>query len=447
MQPSDRRNTGPIVPQRQVLPSASGTPRRAGDTNVNDSAANVVRHQLNAIYNGQTATPTPQTTPVAAPQTSNAATVQQQSIEAADPYERTHSTNETVNADSWKQYHSAWQDYYQKYYERYYIGQVYRARQVLEEKAREAAANRPAQPVQPAAQPAPAQEPTPTPAPAPTPASVATSVEQAEETFSRDEAMYDLRAKLLGKVGEQAKKVRKSRHFIPIISAVAVMLIFVFLQYNTLIFANVYAYVSPGNIDPANIIVDPSSTVAVSNDPRLIIPKINVDVPVNWNTTPDYNSQMAGMANGVAYFGIPGADSKPGQIGNTVLSGHSSNQWTDPGKYKFIFVRLDDLQKGDTIYINYQGTRYTYTVTKKEVVAPTDVQALIYPTTKPMLTLITCTPIGTAQSRLLVTAQQVSPSPDGAQAAPQDNGSSSDSSIKMPGNSPTVFEQIFGGGN
>lgn len=433
MQPSDRRNAGPIVPPRQILPSAHDTPRRAGNANVNDAAANVVRTQLNAIYNGQTTTPTPQTTPVA-----QSETTPQQSIEAAGPYERTHSTDETVNADSWKQYHSAWQDYYQKYYERYYISQVYRARQVLEEKAREAAVT---QPTQPAAQPAPVSAPAPTPT-----ASAAASVEQADETFSRDEAMYDLRAKLLGKVGEQAKKVRKSRHFIPIMSAVAVMLLFVFLQYNTLIFANVYAYVSPGNVDPANIIVDPSSTVAISNDPKLIIPKLNVDVPVDWNTTPDYNSQMAGMANGVAYFGIPGADSKPGQVGNTVLSGHSSNQWTDPGKYKFIFVRLDDLQKGDTVYVNYQGTRYTYTVTKKEIVAPTDVQALIYPTTKPMLTLITCTPIGTAQSRLLVTAEQVSPSPDAAQAAPQDNSSGS-GSVKLPGNSPTVFERIFGGGN
>jgi len=94
------------------------------------------------------------------------------------------------------------------------------------------------------------------------------------------------------------------------------------------------------------------------------------------------------------------------------------------------------------IYINYEGKRYSYTVTKKEVVKPTEVQKLIYPTEKPVLTLITCTPLGTALNRLLVTAEQVSPDPSAAQPAPA--GSSSSSSTEMPGNSPTFLERIFG---
>lgn len=224
-------------------------------------------------------------------------------------------------------------------------------------------------------------------------------------------------------------------------AAFAVMMVFGFLQYNRVLLANVEAYVSPGAIQPSNIIVDPNVSLAVSPEPRLIIPKINVDVPVVWDARPDHNSQMAAMAKGVAWFGIPGANSKPGQIGNTVLSGHSSSDWLDSGDYKFIFARLPQMQKDDTVYINYEGTRYTYKITKKEVVKPTDVQALIYDTDKPVLTLITCVPIGTANNRLLVTAEQISPSPAEAKEKPADSG---EATAAMPGQTPTFFERIFG---
>ena len=229
----------------------------------------------------------------------------------------------------------------------------------------------------------------------------------------------------------------------PIAAALCVVLVFLFLQYNRVLFANVQAYISPGNINPANIIVDPTTDIAVSPEPRLIIPKINVDVPVVYNTRPDYDSQMKAMESGVAYFGIPGANSLPGQIGNTVLSGHSSNDIIDQGNYKFIFARLDHLQKGDTIFVNYESKRYTYTVTNEEVVKPTDVGKLVYPTDKPILTLITCTPIGTSLNRLLITAEQVSPSPQQANAAPAADSANQTSTI--PGDSPTFVQRIFGG--
>lgn len=235
--------------------------------------------------------------------------------------------------------------------------------------------------------------------------------------------------------------MRKSRHFIPVAAAVVVVVVFAFLQYNSLLIGTVQAYVSPGAIDPQNIVVDPTATVQVSADPRLIIPKINVDVPVVYNVANTHDAQMAAMENGVAHFAVAGASSVPGQIGNTVLSGHSSNDLFEPGNYKFIFAQLDKLQNGDTIYVNYQGTRYTYTVTKQEVVQPTNVQALIYPTTKPVLTLITCTPLGTSLNRLLVTAEQISPDPAKAAAAPDASGAGGGA---MPGNSPSALQKLFG---
>jgi sortase A len=247
---------------------------------------------------------------------------------------------------------------------------------------------------------------------------------------------------LLESVQTSTKKIRRSRHFVPLLSAVIVLLLFSFLQFNRIIIANVQAYVIPGEIDPQNIVVDPNASLKVSKEPRLIIPKINVNVPVDYGAKPDQDSQMKAMENGVAYFGIPGADSRPGQIGNTVVAGHSSNDFIDKGDYKFVFALLDRLKKGDTFYLNYNGTRYTYTVTRIRVVKPDDVSALVYKTSKPEATLLTCTPLGTALNRLLVTGEQVSPDPDAATAAPQVSGDTTDT--VMPGNSPTIVERLFG---
>ncbi len=185
-------------------------------------------------------------------------------------------------------------------------------------------------------------------------------------------------------------------------------------------------------------------SLAVSKDPRLIIPKINVDVKVDYTATNDSASQLKAMETGVAYFGIPGAASRPGQYGNTPIAGHSSNDALAPGDaaVKFIFARLEQLNIGDTFYLNYKGTRYTYSITKKLVVQPSQVTKLQIGSKKPYATLITCTPLGTADKRLLVFGEQVSPSPSKAGEAPVDNGSSE--STELAGKSPTLFERLFG---
>lgn len=297
-----------------------------------------------------------------------------------------------------KQYHNQWQQYYQRYYENYYVGHLHNAIE-KEKKARQ-------------------------------------TPEEAHQ-----EEMAAMRQKILRKAKTGASKARKSRHFVPLISAVVTVVVVAFLQYNQIIIANVQAYVSPGAIDPQNIVVDPNASAQVSSDPRLIIPKINVDVPVIYNVGYDHDSQMAAMQKGVAHFAIPGASSVPGQLGNTVFSGHSSNDLFDPGDYKFIFAQLDKLQLGDTIYVHYNGTRYTYTVTKKEVVKPTNVNALLGMDSKPYLTLITCTPLGTATNRLLVKAEQVTPDPTKAKSP---DAIATNGKAVMAGSAPTILERLFG---
>lgn len=371
-------------------------------------AADVIRSQIGNLYDGGRSEVTTEPTTTAQVDT--------------NPYHREHKAHPLPEAEQWKQYHTAWQNYYQKYYENYYTAKA-AATPVLEINETPSSkspkhegyfTHQPAEPTH----------------------------EETPEELSNNEALFELRQKLLGRVQASAKKIRKSRHFIPIISALAVVLIFVFIQYNQVITANVMAYVSPGSIDPQNIVVDPTTDVTVTQDPRLIIPKINVDVPVAYDIGNDYDSQMAAMKNGLAWFGIPGADSHPGEVGNTVLAGHSSNDLFDTGDYKFIFAQLEKLTVGDSVYANYKGIRYTYVVTKTQVVSPTDVSALVYATNKPVITLLTCTPLGTATNRLLVTAEQVSPDPSAATAAPTSTTTSSTTSI--PGDTGNLFSKLFG---
>ncbi len=391
---------------------SGGEPNSPAQQDTQSAAANVLRSQIDELYGGQ---------PVAVQPPSQQNSPQQpSSTTTSNPYDRTHQAHPQPHAEQWKAYHSAWQNYYQQYYAAYYAHQeAQKTENATSQEARHYFASASTEPSIP-----PRQE------------------TRMAEDITKDQALLELREKLLGKVKHQATKIRRSRHFVPITAALAVVLVFVFLQYNRVIFAQVNAYVSPGSIDVQNIVIDPTGSTAVGQDPRLIIPKINVDVPVLYDVGADYDSQMAAMQKGVAHFAIPGASSHPGEIGNTVLSGHSSNDLFDPGDYKFIFAQLDKLQAGDTIYANYQGKRYTYVVTKKEVVKPTEVSKLVYTTDKPVMTLITCTPLGTSLNRLLVTAEQVSPDPAKAASAPKDDSATNEAT--MPGSSPTLLERLFG---
>ena len=440
MNPNNQSRSGdlPGTPHPQSVPQ---TPPPSTTPEQKEAAVNVLRGHIDTLYGDNPVADTTAvqavhvaTNPQAVPaQTAAYSTldqsVLQQNISSENPYNRTLSTETpragTIDQKQWKTYHSAWQEYYQKYYEAYYTHQQ------MQRAAQEA----PKIPIGSGATPQQAAQPLGAQAPQ--------HAQSTAQSKSQSEALQEIRQRLLTTVKDRATKVRKSRHFVPLIAALAVVLIFVFVQYNRVFIATVSAYVSPGAIDAQNIVIEPGANAVVGQESRLIIPKINVDVPVLYDVGTDHSSQMKAMESGVAHFPIPGANSHPGEQGNTVLSGHSSNDLFDSGDYKFIFAQLEKLTEGDTLYAHYQGKRYTYVVTKKEVVKPTEVGKLVYPTTTPVLTLITCTPLGTSLNRLLVTAEQISPNPAEATAAPVLDGASADTA--MPGNSATLFERLFGG--
>jgi sortase A len=79
------------------------------------------------------------------------------------------------------------------------------------------------------------------------------------------------------------------------------------------------------------------------------------------------------------------------------------------------------------------------------IVKPNEVSKLQIGYDKPYATLITCTPLGTAEKRLLVVGEQISPSPSSANAAPtQNSADNAPADTNMAGKSPTVLERLFG---
>lgn len=140
---------------------------------------------------------------------------------------------------------------------------------------------------------------------------------------------------------------------------------------------------------------------------EIIIPSINVRAPIVFDSSANNNIIFSELRNGVVHYAHT---AMPGQIGNSVIFGHSSGVLWEKGNYKFVFTLLHDLKPNNIIYINYNGQQYRYRVINTVIVKPTTMSVLNQ-TKTPMLSLITCTPVGYSTNRFVVHAVQYSPNP------------------------------------
>ena len=126
----------------------------------------------------------------------------------------------------------------------------------------------------------------------------------------------------------------------------------------------------------------------------ITIPKIHAQAPVVTNVDPWKESEYKeALKKGIAQA----KDSN-------FFFAHSSGMPWELAKYNTIFLRLGELEKGDTIIIEKDGKPQNYVVKDKKEVWPTDVSYLKDPP-KDQIILQTCTPIGTSLKRLLVFAE------------------------------------------
>ncbi len=156
---------------------------------------------------------------------------------------------------------------------------------------------------------------------------------------------------------------------------------------------------STGGASPAEIpahlrdLVDeitplPMPTPGPEQATRIQIPSIGVDAPViegdDWEELKQGAGHHLGSAN-------------PGENGNCIISAHNDI-------FGEIFRYLPDLELGSEVFVHTASRVYRYVVSQKRFIEPTDI-SVMYPTTSPVLTLISCYPYGLDTHRIVVIAE------------------------------------------
>lgn len=118
---------------------------------------------------------------------------------------------------------------------------------------------------------------------------------------------------------------------------------------------------------------------------RIQIPAIGVDAPVFEGDDSETLKRGAGHHIGSA---------NPGERGNCFISAHNDI-------YGEIFRDLPDLSLGDEVIVHTATRAYSYVVTQKRIIEPTEVDVM-EPTSSPILTLLSCYPYGIDTHRIVV---------------------------------------------
>lgn len=145
----------------------------------------------------------------------------------------------------------------------------------------------------------------------------------------------------------------------------------------------------PGNAEYDSVLDVAGDSVMA----ELLIPSINVDLPVSHYTSDESLTKGAGhLANTSVPIGGPSTHS--------VLAAHTGLPTAR------MFDRLDELRPGDWFVIRVLGEDHFYGVTATEVVEPDEVSSLAVQQGHDLVTLVTCTPYGVNSHRLLVHAER-----------------------------------------
>ncbi len=146
-----------------------------------------------------------------------------------------------------------------------------------------------------------------------------------------------------------------------------------------------------------------------NNEFKIEIPKIGAKTEIVADVSPvDKNQYLEVLKNNKVahsnYSALPGS----GKGSMTYLFAHSTEQSIQTMRKNSVFYLLGELDKDDKILINYQGSVIEYTVYMKKIVTAKEFEYLTYSdSSKEVLILQTCWPIGTNWKRLLVFAQRI----------------------------------------
>jgi sortase A len=162
---------------------------------------------------------------------------------------------------------------------------------------------------------------------------------------------------------------------------------------------------TPTPLPPPPVAPWPDATRSYANRTlppvRLVIPGLDLDTRViPLDTEYDRTGKLVWQTAAFA-VGHHRGSANPGELGNTVLSGHISSP-----REGDVFRRLPQIKAGDGIIVMTAEQQYLYKVRDTRTVQPSVVEVLDA-TTHPILTLITCVPDGIYSHRLVVRAEAV----------------------------------------
>jgi len=233
----------------------------------------------------------------------------------------------------------------------------------------------------------------------------------------------DLEAIFLGKKKSNTKTPLFKGVIFVISFLVISVFVFIIMNFTTLRQNLTFWYNNEYKITPLNpeaevlaainpITIRNESQLPEINNNSLSLPIIDVKAPISWEVANNPTDVANGLSKGLIQ--IKGT-ALPGEIGNVFITGHSSNYPWAKGNYNNVFAILNKVVIGDMVQLRYQDISYLYKVREIKTVEATDTSVL-NSKKESVLTLMTCTPVGTSLRRLIVVADQTYPSPGNNQA-------------------------------
>jgi LPXTG-site transpeptidase (sortase) family protein len=131
------------------------------------------------------------------------------------------------------------------------------------------------------------------------------------------------------------------------------------------------------------------------------IPSIGVAVPLVMSQSINDVDVLSTLSSGAALYpnGII-----PGRPGNAFIAAHSTGEpWK--GKYRFAFIRINELTNNNLIHLDFENTRYTYRIVDTRIINPETTEFIASDGNVPRITLMACWPLWSTKQRMLVTGE------------------------------------------
>ncbi len=165
-----------------------------------------------------------------------------------------------------------------------------------------------------------------------------------------------------------------------------------------------YIPVEPSNSPEPTLIPDLSFEYSEKEN-SIEIPKISVEAPIIFVDKNDNKAYHDSLEKGVLHYPL---SAFPGEVGTTIILGHSSSPNWPKVNYDWVFGRLNELSANDEIFIIYNHRKYIYQVIETKIISKGDDVPSEANDPGSTLYLLSCWPPGRDLNRIIVKATLIS---------------------------------------